>query len=128
MELGGVSMWEGGMSIGQAVIFSFTGLSIVFLALISIALFVKLISTIVASISSGGSQKKNEQRPVKDTKAETKANDAEEEARIRAAIFAAIAEEESMDPEVLAALIGAVSREFRQPLDAFQIVSITEKF
>ena len=51
MESGGVFMWTSEtMTLGEAAIYSITAIAVVFLALISIALFVKIISAVVGAV------------------------------------------------------------------------------
>lgn len=103
---GGVIMWEkASMTLGEAFQFSMMGFAIVFLALIAIALFVKLITGFVGGVA------KEETKVVKSTTPTSQAP----------------AANNGLDKAVVAAIIGAVSAEMKQSVDSFRIVSINQK-
>lgn len=100
-------MWTSAtMTVGEALIYSVTALAIVFLALISIALFVKIISAAVNAIV------KEDDKPAAKTVADKPS---------------AKPVEQSQDVSLTAAIIAAVSEETKLPVDKFQIVSIEER-
>ena len=96
-------MWtEPTMPFGQSVIVSLLGLSVVFLALICLALAVTVISKILRSVISDGA------------KATT------------AAPAAAPAVSDEADKELLAVLMATIGDDLGLPTDKFRILSVTE--
>lgn len=98
-------MWgKDTMTMGEAFVISLTGITIVFLTLISLAIAIVIISKVVNTF-------------IKDKPAETKpAPKAKKEVATPV-----------MEPSLIAAIIGAVSMEVNESLENFQIVSIQEK-
>lgn len=95
-------MWtEPTMSFGQSVIVSLLGMSIVFLALIVLALAIMIISKILQTII-----KDNSQKP--------------------AAAAAAPVVSDEADKELLAVLMATIGEDLGLPTDQFKIVSVTE--
>ena len=95
-------MWtEPTMSFGQSVIVSLLGMSIVFLALIVLALAIMIISKILQAII-----KDNSQKP--------------------AAAAAAPVVSDEADKELLAVLMATIGEDLGLPTDQFKIVSVTE--
>lgn len=96
-------MWtESTMSIGQSLIISAMGISVVFLALVSLALAIIVISKILGSVI-----KDNAQKP---------------------AVAPAPAPVVSDEPqkETLAVLMATIGEDLGLPTDQFQITSVTE--
>ena len=96
-------MWtEPTMPFGQSVIVSLLGLSVVFLALICLALAVTVISKILRSVISDG-------------------------AKAPAAVPAAApAVSDEGDKELLAVLMATIGDDLGLPTDKFKILSVTE--
>lgn len=95
------------MTIVEAFGVSLTGIVVVFLSLIFLALAIKIVSTVVngamgSSKPSGGV--KQQQSPAK----------------------AKAAENKGVDPKMIAAIVGAVSQAERSRVESFKIVSINE--
>lgn len=101
--LGNVSL-----SMQEALGVSLVGLTVVFLALISLLFAIIIISKIVGGIA-GKSEDKQAQAPAQSAQAPRKPQD------------------KSMDPALLASIVGAISMEERSRVESFRIVSITEK-
>lgn len=96
-------MWtEPTMPFGQSVIVSLLGLSVVFLALICLALAVTVISKILRSVISDGAK-----APA-------------------AAPAAAPAVSDEADKELLAVLMATIGDDLGLPTDKFRILSVTE--
>jgi sodium pump decarboxylase gamma subunit len=96
-------MWtEPTMPFGQSVIVSLLGLSVVFLALICLALAIMVISKILRSVVSDGAK-----APV-------------------AAQKAAPAVSDEADKELLAVLMATIGDDLGLPTDKFKILSVTE--
>ena len=96
-------MWtEPTMPFGQSVIVSLLGLSVVFLALICLALAVTVISKILRSVISDGAK-----APA-------------------AAPAAAPAVSDEADKELLAVLMATIGDDLGLPTDKFKILSVTE--
>lgn len=97
-------MWtEPTMPFGQSVIVSLLGLSVVFLALICLALAVTVISKILRSVISDG---------------------AKAPAAAPAATAPAVSDE--ADKELLAVLMATIGDDLGLPTDKFRILSVTE--
>lgn len=88
----------------EALMISLTGLCIVFLTLIVIAIMIKLTSVVVNSVTKG-----------------------DKEVTQKSPQQAAPRVENKKDSAVIAAIIAAVSEEMKLPVDKFRIVSIKEK-
>ena len=96
-------MWtEPTMPFGQSVIVSLLGLSVVFLALICLALAVTVISKVLRSVISDGAK-----APA-------------------AAPAAAPAVSDEADKELLAVLMATIGDDLGLPTDKFRILSVTE--
>lgn len=93
------------LTIPEALGVSLTGFFIVFLTLISIAIFIKLISIVVGSIAGKQEKKPQENKVATQTKPQVN----------------------NLDNQILAAIIAAVSEEMKISVDKFRIVSIDEK-
>jgi len=109
--LGGVLMLGNvELTIGEALGVSLTGVTVVFLALISLLIAIIIISKIVGGIegtvSKGAAPQKSTQP---------------------SAPAAKKAVDNSMDPALLAAIVGAISMQERSRVESFRIVSITEQ-
>lgn len=89
----------------EALMISLTGLCIVFLTLIVIAIMIKLTSVVVNSVTKG------------DKEVTQKSPQQAATPRV----------ENKKDAAVIAAIIAAVSEEMKLPVDKFKIVSIKEK-
>ncbi|WP_138159848.1 OadG family protein [Peptoniphilus catoniae] len=101
-------MWQGEtMTVFEAFQISMVGFSIVFLTLIALSIFVKIISSAVASVAG----KQKESKPAKAQPAPQVAKKVEGKA----------------DGAIIAAIIAAVSTEMKQGVDKFKITSINEK-
>lgn len=97
-------MWtEPTMPFGQSVIVSLLGLSVVFLALICLALAVTVISKILRSVISDGAK-----------------------APAVVAPAAAPAVSDEADKELLAVLMATIGDDLGLPTDKFRILSVTE--
>lgn len=94
------------MTVGEALIYSLTAIAIVFLALVAIALAVKIISAIVGSVV-----KEEKVAQPKPTAQAVQAKPAEQ----------------NQDLSLVAAIIAAVSEEMKLSVDKFKIISIEEK-
>ncbi|KXB68123.1 MULTISPECIES: OadG family protein [Peptoniphilus] len=97
------------LTLGQAFGVALTGLSVVFLALISLLIAIVIITKIVGGIQGKEDSGKASQGAQK------------------AAPKAAKPVDNSMDPAQLAAIVGAISMEERSRVESFRIVSINEK-
>lgn len=96
-------MWtEPTMSFGQSVIVSLLGMSIVFLALIVLALAIMIISKILQALI-----KDNSQKPA-------------------AAVASAPAVSDEADKELLAVLMATIGEDLGLPTEQFKIVSVKE--
>lgn len=96
-------MWtESTMSIGQSLIISAMGISVVFLALVSLALAIIVISKILGSVI-----KNNAQKPA-------------------AAPAPAPVVSDEPQKETLAVLMATIGEDLGLPTDQFQITSVTE--
>ncbi len=94
-------MWEGSsMSLAQSLVVSLLGLTVVFCALVILALALIVFSKIFAAVGAGGAK--------------------------AAAVPAAVVKEESLDEESYAVIMAAVCEEMHETPDKFKIVSIKE--
>ncbi len=103
------------LTISQALGVSLTGIVVVFLALIALLIAIKIITAIVGSIKG---------KDTDDNKA--KSNVASPVSKSSPAPKAQTNTTGEISPELLAAIIGAISMERRSKIDGFKIVSITE--
>lgn len=97
------------LTLGQAFGVALTGLCVVFLALISLLIAIVLITKIVGAIQG----KEDDKKPSQGAK--------------KAQPKAAAPVDNSMDPALLAAIVGAISMQERSKVESFRIVSINEK-
>lgn len=95
------------LTLGEAFGVSLTGLTVVFLALIALLIAIMIISKLVGGI-------------------EGKRESDQSAAPAKAAPQKKVVDN-SMDPALLAAIIGAISMEERSRVESFRIVSINEK-
>ena len=105
-------MWTSDtMTFGESIITFLIGFSIVFVALISLALFIIVSSKVINLLVK---EETPEQKPVVSN---VNANTATK----------AVAKEDNQEEvERLAVIISAISEEMREPVENFSIVSITE--
>lgn len=101
------------LTVSQAFGVSLTGILVVFMALIALLIAIKIITAIVGSIGGKDSAKSE---PVA----------AKQAAKSSPAPRAKASVQSGIDPETLAAIVGAISMERRSKIDGFKIVSITE--
>lgn len=99
-------MWIGEVQVADAFTISVMGLSTVFLALISLAIAVIIVSKILLALGIG---KKEEPKASAAAPAATKTTVATDE-----------------NDETYAAIVAAISEEMKLPVDKFRIVEITE--
>ena len=99
------------LTLGEAFGVALTGLTVVFLALISLLVAIMIISKIVGGIQGKADANKSNQKAA---------------APVKAAPKKAVADN-SMDPALLAAIVGAISMQERSRVESFRIVSINEK-
>lgn len=97
------------LTMGEAFGVALTGLSVVFLALISLLIAILIISKIVGGIQGKTDDGKSNQVAAPAKAAPKKVAD------------------NSMDPALLAAIVGAISMQERSRVESFRIVSINEK-
>ena len=98
------------LTMGEAFGVALTGLTVVFLALIALLIAILIISKIVGGIQGKADAEKSSQS-VAPAKAATQKKVADN----------------SMDPALLAAIVGAISMQERSRVESFRIVSINEK-
>ena len=107
-------MWTSNtMTFGESIVTFLIGFSIVFVALIALALFIIISSKVINLLVK---EEVPEQKPVANT-----AN-----VNVNAATKAVVKEDNQEEAERLAAIISAISEEMREPVERFTIVSITE--
>ena len=97
------------LTMSEAFGVALTGLCVVFLALISLLIAIVIITKIVGAIQGKEDDNKSSQGA---KKAQPKA---------------AAPVDNSMDPALLAAIVGAISMQERSKVESFRIVSINEK-
>ena len=105
-------MWTSNtMTFGESIITFLIGFSIVFVALIALALFIIISSKVINLLVK---EEAPEQKPiVSNVNANT-------------ATKAVVKEDNQEEAERLAVIISAISEEMREPVERFTIVSITE--
>ncbi len=109
--LGGVMMLgDVTLTMGEAFGVALTGLTVVFLALIALLIAILIISKIVGGIQGKTDAEKSSQSA----------------APAKVATQKKVADN-SMDPALLAAIVGAISMQERSRVESFRIVSINEK-
>ena len=107
-------MWTSNtMTFWESIVTFMIGFSIVFIALIALALFIIVSSKVINLLVK---EEVPEQKPVANT-----AN-----VNVNAATKAVVKEDNQEEAERLAAIISAISEEMREPVENFTIVSITE--
>ena len=107
-------MWTSNtMTFGESIMTFLIGFSIVFIALIALALFIIVSSKVINLLVK---EEVSEQKPVANT-ANVNANTATK---------AVVKEDNQEEAERLAAIISAISEEMREPVENFNIVSIKE--
>ena len=107
-------MWTSDtMTFGESLITFLIGFSIVFIALISLALFIIVSSKVINLLVK---EEVPEQKPVASNV----------NASANTAAKAVVKEDNQEEVERLAVIISAISEEMREPVENFTIVSITE--
>ena len=97
------------LTMSEAFGVALTGLCVVFLALISLLIAIVVITKVVGGIQG----KEDDKKPSQGAK--------------KAQPKAAAPVDNSMDPALLAAIVGAISMQERSRVESFRIVSINEK-
>ena len=107
-------MWTSDtMTFGESIITFLIGFSIVFVALISLALFIIISSKVINLLVK---EEVPEQKPVASNV----------NANANTAAKAVVKEDNQEEVERLAVIISAISEEMREPVENFTIVNITE--
>ena len=107
-------MWTSNtMTFGESIVTFLIGFSIVFVALIALALFIIISSKVINLLVK---EEVPEQKPVANT-GNVNANTAPK---------VVVKEDNQEEVERLAVIISAISEEMREPVERFTIVSITE--
>ena len=107
-------MWTSNtMTFGESIMTFLIGFSIVFIALIALALFIIISSKVINLLVK---EEVPEQKPVANT-GNVNANTAPK---------VVVKEDNQEEVEGLAVIISAISEEMREPVENFTIVSITE--
>lgn len=107
-------MWTSNtMTFGESIVTFLIGFSIVFVALIALALFIIISSKVINLLVK---EEVPEQKPVANT-GNMNANTAPK---------VVVKEDNQEEVERLAVIISAISEEMREPVENFTIVSITE--
>ena len=107
-------MWTSNtMTFGESIVTFLIGFSIVFVALIALALFIIISSKVINLLVK---EEVPEQKPVANT-GNVNANTAPK---------VVVKEDNQEEVERLAVIISAISEEMREPVENFSIVSITE--
>ena len=107
-------MWTSDtMTFGESLITFLIGFSIVFIALIALALFIIISSKVINLLVK---EEVPEQKPVASNV----------NASANTAAKAVVKEDNQEEVERLAVIISAISEEMREPVENFNIVSITE--
>ena len=107
-------MWTSNtMTFGESIVTFLIGFSIVFVALIALALFIIISSKVINLLVK---EEASEQKPVANT-VNVNANTTPK---------AVVKEDNQEEVERLAVIISAISEEMREPVENFTIVSITE--
>jgi len=101
------------MTFGESIVTFLIGFSIVFVALIALALFIIISSKVINLLVK---EEVPEQKPVANT-GNVNANTAPK---------VVVKEDNQEEVERLAVIISAISEEMREPVENFTIVSITE--
>jgi len=107
-------MWTSDtMTFGQSIMTFLIGFAIVFIALIALALFIIISSKVINLLVK---EEVPEQKPVASNV----------NANANTAAKAVVKEDNQEEVERLAVIISAISEEMREPVENFNIVSITE--
>ena len=107
-------MWTSNtMTFGESIVTFLIGFSIVFFALIALALFIIISSKVINLL-------------VKEEVAEQKPVASNVNVNASTAAKAVVKEDNQEEVERLAVIISAISEEMREPVERFTIVSITE--
>ena len=107
-------MWTSDtMTFGESIITFLIGFSIVFVALISLALFIIVSSKVINLLVK---EEIPEQKPI--------ASNVNASANTAAKVV--VKEDNNQEAENLAVIISAISEELREPVENFTIVSVTE--
>ena len=107
-------MWTSNtMTFGESIVTFLIGFSIVFIALIALALFIIVSSKVINLLVK---EEVPEQKPVASNV----------NANANTAAKAVVKEDNQEEVERLAVIISAISEEMREPVERFTIVSITE--
>ena len=107
-------MWSSDtMTLSESIITFLIGFSIVFAALISLALFIIISSKVINLL-------------VKEEEVAPKAVANVSNTSANAASAKVVAEKDNQEAENLAVIISAISEELREPVEKFNIVSVTE--
>ena len=107
-------MWTSNtMTFGESIVTFLIGFSIVFVALIALALFIIISSKVINLLVK---EEVPEQKPV--------ASNVNANANTAAKVV--VKEDNQEEAERLAVIISAISEEMREPVERFTIVSITE--
>ena len=107
-------MWTSNtMTFGESIVTFLIGFSIVFFALIALALFIIISSKVINLL-------------VKEEVAEQKPVASNVNVNASTAAKAVVKEDNQEEVERLAVIISAISEEMREPVENFTIVSITE--
>ena len=107
-------MWTSNtMTFGESIVTFLIGFSIVFVALIALALFIIISSKVINLLVK---EEVPEQKPIANT-GNVNANTAPK---------VVVKEDNQEEVERLAVIISAISEEMREPVENFTIVSITE--
>ena len=105
-------MWTSNtMTFGESIVTFLIGFSIVFVALIALALFIIISSKVINLLVK---EEAPEQKPVVSN------------VNANTATKAVVKEDNQEEAERLAVIISAISEEMREPVERFTIVSITE--
>ena len=109
-------MWTSDtMTFGESLVTFLIGFSIVFFALIALALFIIISSKVINLLVK---EEVAEQKPI--------ASNVNVNASANTAAKVVVKEDNQEEVERLAVIISAISEEMREPVERFTIVSITE--
>lgn len=115
IKIKGIVMWTSDtMTLSESIITFLIGFSIVFAALIALALFIIISSKVINALV------KEEEVVAPKPVANVSNNNA------NTASAKAVAEKDNQEAENLAVIISAISEELREPVENFTIVSVTE--
>ena len=110
-------MWtSNAMTFGESIVTFMIGFSIVFICLISLALFIIISSKVINLFVK-------DEVPVQKPVTNAVSTDASGSTVVTSKV---VAEKDNQEVERLAVIISAISEEMREPVERFTIVSITE--